>query len=165
MNKQILSNGFVKLTSTNGITDKRTRQTLTEVVCKAANVKYYTDGEETTEVSADPVSAKVAESNAYAESLKSVSLYGTEIWLTPTERGNYRDTLTAASNNGIESVSYKGMTIAVADALKMLDAVDLWAMQVTLTASAHADAIKTLADDAVADYDYTAGYPAKLVFG
>ena len=163
MTKETLSNGLVRLTSDNGIYDVRTKQTYAEVITKASKVKYYTDGADI-ETKTDVKSLKIAESNAYAESLKKVKIGTLEIWATPDERSNYRNLLTAAKNKGIESVSYNGMTLTPEQGLAILDAVELWAFQVTTTKASHETAIKALTSaEEVESYDYTTSYPSQLV--
>lgn len=43
MNTKELKNGYIKLTSPNGIVDIRDNRVYSEVVCKPENVKYYKD--------------------------------------------------------------------------------------------------------------------------
>lgn len=107
---------------------------------------------------------KVKASNAYAESLKSVSIYGQEVWKTPSERDNYMSTLQSAQRLGMTEMPFLGMTLKIEDAIRMLDMVNVWAFQVTANKENHESQIRglnTLAE--IEGYDFTTGYPAKIV--
>ena len=110
---------------------------------------------------------KVAELMQYDASADVNTFYvgGQAMWLSPATRDNYMSTLQGAKRLEVPSVSFLGQTIPVDTAIGMIDAVNLYAMQcvgVTDTHRANINALTTIAD--VDSYDYTTGYPQKLVF-
>lgn len=109
--------------------------------------------------------ALIAESNQYAEGRKVVHFHGTDRWLTPSERANYRNALTAAEQIGISEIPIYGITLTPSQGIAILNAVEVYAMQVTLRAQQHAETIASIAEEALDAYDYTAGYPPVLTFG
>lgn len=93
------------------------------------------------------------------------TLSGTTMWIAPDERANYILTLQGAQRLGVEEVHFLGQTIHVNNALLMLDAVNLYAMQCVAVTEAHRAAINALATiEAVDAYDFKNGYPDKLNF-
>lgn len=87
------------------------------------------------------------------------------MWIYPDERSNYMLTLQGAQRLGVPSVPFLGHDIPVENCIMMLDAINLYAMQcvgVTDYHKANVNALTTIAD--VEAYDYTVGYPQKLVF-
>lgn len=121
--------------------------------------------EETPEELALKREEKARQSDAYAESLKTISFKGTTIWATPAERDNYLSTLQGAKRLGITSVPFFGITLQTEQAITIIDTINVWAMQVTATKDAHHKAILTLTtEEAINSYDCTAGYPEQLRF-
>lgn len=110
---------------------------------------------------------KIAELEAYdsSEAVNGFVLGGRTMWIAPAERTNYLNTMQGAARLGIESVPFMGQTIAVADAITMLDAINIYAMQCVAITDAHRSAINALTTVAdVEAYDYTIGYPERLNF-
>lgn len=90
----------------------------------------------------------------------------TGMWLEPAERTNYLNTLQGAQRLGVEEVEFMGMTIPVTMATIMIDQINLYAMQCVGVTAHHKAAVMSLETvQEVEDYDYTLGYPTKLVFG
>lgn len=111
----------------------------------------------------DLKATKIAEAQAYAESLKAVSFHGSDLWLDPSTRMNYRTALQAAASLGQTEIAFKGITATIEQALQWLDYLEVYAMQVTLTEQGHEEAIQALTTQkAVEAYDYTTGYPTKI---
>lgn len=110
---------------------------------------------------------KIAALRAYdaSSAVNAFSLDSQEMWIAPDERANYILTLQGAKRLGVETVTFLGQAIPVDNALAMLDAVNLYAMQCVGVTQAHEAAINALATiEAVDGYDYTVGYPEKLSF-
>jgi len=90
-------------------------------------------------------------------------------WLTPSERSNYRSSIEAAKKFSIQELSfYVGdflMTVTPEQGEYMLDQVQLYADQCAIVTKQHQLAVNALDSiEAVDNYDYTQGYPAKLNF-
>lgn len=110
---------------------------------------------------------KLAALKAYDASpaVNSFSLGGQSMWIAPDDRANYILTLQGAKRLGVESVAFLGQTIPVDNALAMLDAVNLYAMQCVGVTEAHRAAINAKRAISTVDaYDFTGGYPEKLRF-
>lgn len=115
----------------------------------------------------DAKTEKLAALKAYDASpaVNSFSIGGKSMWIAPDERANYILTLQGAKRLGVETVTFLGQTIPVDNALQMLDAVNLYAMQCVGVTEAHAAAIRAKKKiEAVDAYDFTVGYPQKLNF-
>lgn len=98
--------------------------------------------------------------------VNSFSLFGEDMWIAPDERSNYMLTLQGAKRLGIETITFLGHNVPVDDALNMLDAINVYAMQCVSVTDAHMKAINKLTTvEEVEAYDFTVGYPEKLVFG
>lgn len=90
---------------------------------------------------------------------------GKSMWLTPNQRANFMLTIEAAQEQGVESVPFAGTNLPVATALAALKAINLYAMQCVAVTDAHEAAIRAKrAQKTIEEYDFTAGYPAKLTF-
>lgn len=90
---------------------------------------------------------------------------GNPMWITPDERSNYMLTIEGAKRNNVPTVPFLGMDIPVDNAVAMIDAVNIYAMQCVGVTDAHEAAILALETaDAIAAYDFTTGYPEKLSF-
>ena len=75
-------------------------------------------------------------------------------------------TLEGAKRLGISEITFLGHNIPVDDALHILDAVNVYAMQCVGVTDAHRKAINELTTiEDIEAYDFTVGYPEKLVFG
>lgn len=110
---------------------------------------------------------KLAALKAYDASpaVNSFSIGSTSLWLSPDERANYLLTMQAASEKGITSVPFMGLSIPTEQAIAMLKAVNIYAMQCVAVTNSHAEAIKAKRSISTVDsYDFTAGYPEHLTF-
>ena len=110
---------------------------------------------------------KLSELEAYdsSESVNGFGFGGQTMWLAPADRTNYLLTLQGAQRAGIETVEFLGVTIDVASAISMLDAINIYAMVCVATTNAHREAISELATaEEIEAYDFTVGYPAQLSF-
>lgn len=110
---------------------------------------------------------RIAELNAYDQSsvVLSFSLNNIDMWVNPTERTNYLMTVEAAEDNGMTTVPFHGTNISTIAAKNILNAVALYAMQVMAVTDNHRETIEVLENiEDVDAYDYTVGYPTKLVF-
>ena len=90
-------------------------------------------------------------------------------WFTAAERSNHKNTLDAAELLGLPSVdvplSGQVVTLPLQVAKIALARIQLYAdtcYGVTATHKANVEALETIAD--VDNYDFTAGYPERLVF-
>lgn len=116
---------------------------------------------------ADAKKEKLAALKAYDASpaVNSFSLGGQSMWIAPDDRANYILTLQGAKRLGVDTVSFLGQIIPVDNALAMLDAVNLYAMQCVGVTEAHRAAINAKRAISTVDaYDFTTGYPEKLSF-
>ena len=167
-----LDNGLLRLTAEAGWILVKGDKMYSEAEVKSVNgwstvagtpVPPPTPEEELTRAKAE----KLAELAAYDRSgnVNGFTLAGHTIWIAPAERTNYLNTMQGAARLGIESVPFMGQTIAVADAITMLDAINIYAMQCVAVTDAHRSAINALATiEEVEAYDFTVGYPDKLNF-
>lgn len=170
---ETLSNGMLKITANPGyylyniFTQRRHSEA---IVSSADGFIAVLDGnppqphERTLE---DAKKEKLAALKAYDASpaVNSFSLGGQSMWIAPDDRANYILTLQGAKRLGVESVAFLGQTIPVDNALAMLDAVNLYAMQCVGVTEAHRAAINAKrAIRTVDEYDFTVGYPEKLSF-
>lgn len=116
---------------------------------------------------ADAKAEKLAELRAYdaSASVNSFSVQGISLWIGPNDRTNYLLTMEAAQEQGVESVPFMGLSIAPAQAIAILKAVSLYAMQCVAVTEQHAANINEVTSIADVDrYDITVGYPEKLTF-
>lgn len=110
---------------------------------------------------------KLAALKAYDASpaVNSFTIGSASLWLTPEERANYLLTMQAASEQGITSVPFMGLTIPTDQAIQMLKAVNIYAMQCVAVTNAHAEAIKSKRAISTVDaYNFMVGYPEHLNF-
>lgn len=89
--------------------------------------------------------------------------------MTPAERANYRSSIDAAELVGIDTLSlYIGdmpITLPTATAKLMLAQIQLYADQCFIVTKQHKATIEAMDSiENVDNYDYTVGYPTKLVF-
>ena len=100
-----------------------------------------------------------------SDSVNSFNLFGEDMWIAPDERSNYMLTLEGAKRLGISNITFLGHEVPVDDALHMLDAINVYAMQCVGVTNAHKTAINALTTiEEIEAYDFTVGYPEKLVF-
>lgn len=114
---------------------------------------------------------KLAELTEYdnSEGVNSFIINGFNAWLTVPERTNYNTSITAAELLGKNEVTFliggKVLTVLTSRAKQMLAAVQLYADACYIVTQSHVANINELTDiDEVMAYDFTQGYPEKLVF-
>lgn len=99
------------------------------------------------------------------DNVNSFTIAEQSLWLNPEERTNYKSTLQDMIEAGIENVPFMGVTMPCAMALAAIKAINIYAMQCVGVTNAHKAAVNALTTVAeVEDYDYTSGYPDKLIF-
>ena len=116
---------------------------------------------------ADAINERLALLRAYDQSdaVLSFKFDGKDMWLNPQQRTNYLMTINAAEDMGMSAVPFGGQEVPISQARIVLNMVALYAMQVMAVTDAHEAAIKRKKKIETVDaYDYTAGYPEKLVF-
>lgn len=129
------------------------------------------DGEEPQEE--EPISLELLKLNKKLQllvydsspAINGFTVNGQDMWFAPDLRANLRNALDALEGASEETVTFKGMTLPVANAKAMLAAVELYAAKCAQVTEDHAKKIaakKTAAT--VASYDFTGGYPAKPTF-
>ena len=168
-----LSNGMLKLEPAPGyiLYNDFTQQSYPEAIVKSTKgFRAVLNGippEPHERTLADAKAEKLAALKAYDASaaVNSFSLGGQSMWIAPDDRANYILTLQGAKRLGVETVTFLGQNIPVDNALAMLDAVNLYAMQCVGVTEAHRVAINAKrAISTVDSYDFTTGYPEKLSF-
>lgn len=118
--------------------------------------------------------SKMAEIRAYdaSTSVNEFTVNGYGLWLTPAERGNFKNYLDAKITLGAQptdSISYVlggiSVTLTIADGLGMLAQIEVYAGESAIVTAQHIAAVNALTTDAeIEAYDYTVGYPAKLSY-
>lgn len=100
-----------------------------------------------------------------SDNVNEFTLNGSGMWLEPAVRDNYMMSLQSAKRLGQTTVPFLGQTLNIDDAIGMIDAVNLYAMQCVAVTDSHRAAINALQSIADVDrYDFTVGYPTKLTF-
>ena len=113
---------------------------------------------------------KIAELEAYdANEVNSFSVNGKDMWLDHDVRQQLRISLDALSQAGRETVTkwIDGPAYAFPTAVwfQMLTAVEVYASDALNVTEGHRAAIESLLTvEEVENYDFTTGYPSKLVF-
>jgi len=93
----------------------------------------------------------------------SFTLNGQDLWVPASERVNFVNTINSAKKLNINTVYFHGLAVNGDDALNILDALNVYAMQVTYVTDNHKANILALDDISyVTNYDFTVGYPQKL---
>ena len=92
-----------------------------------------------------------------------------EDWLDTKKRGNAQRAIDAAKKTGVKTLDYViagvPISLSVEDADMKLAQIEMYAVQCTAVTERHRVAIESLpAEKAVEGYDFTVGYPSKLVF-
>lgn len=130
----------------------------------------YVQAEEPVMTVEDAKAAKIAEIAAYSDSdaVNSLTFNGLKTWLTRTVRDGYDTSITAAKNLGEPNVTFmvgdKEMQLPVEQARRVLDLVQRYADACFLVTERHKIAVRALQTvEEVESYDYTTGYPEKLV--
>lgn len=116
------------------------------------------------------VDAKVREIKSYdvSSNVNSFSLNGVSMWLSKDTRVGLVNSIGMEKAAGKENTLlwYNGVSynIPIGSALQMLSALELYALGCYNTTQQHIAALKALETvDEVNAYDYTSGYPEKLV--
>jgi len=113
----------------------------------------------------DAKKEKLAALHAFAENDKKFYIGNKPMWVGPNERANLKNAVEALAAQGVETVQYEGMTLPVVTALQMISAVEAYAAIHTMTEARHKANIEAKRAISTVDaYDFTAGYPEKLVF-
>lgn len=130
----------------------------------------YVQAEEPVMTVEDAKAAKIAEIAAYSDSdaVNSLTFHDIKTWLTRTVRDGYDTSITAAKNLGEPNVTFmvgdKEMQLPVEQARRVLDLVQRYADACFIVTERHKIAVKALQTvEEVESYDYTTGYPEKLV--
>ena len=115
--------------------------------------------------------AKIAELEAYdaSDAVNSFTVGGVEMWLDAPTRQQLRISLDACYTMGRESASkwFNGVeyTFPINVWYQMLSALEVYAADALNVTESHRAAINVLDSiEAVEGYDYTTGYPLKLIF-
>lgn len=92
-----------------------------------------------------------------------------EDWLDTKKRGDAQRAIDAAKKTGVKTLEYViagiPISLSVEDADMKLAQIEMYAVQCTAVTERHRVAILSLpAEKAVEGYDFTQGYPSKLVF-
>ena len=92
-----------------------------------------------------------------------------EAWLDTEKRGNAQRAIDAAKKTGVKTLEYViagiPISLSVEDADMKLAQIEMYAVQCTAVTERHRVAILSLpAEKAVEGYDFTVGYPSKLIF-
>ena len=101
--------------------------------------------------------------------VNSFTLAGTRMWLDKATRVGLANSINIEKAAGKETTTlwFDGVQygIPVDSALQMLAALELYALDCYNVTQAHIAAVRLLDDmEALEGYDYTSGYPEKLVF-
>ena len=114
---------------------------------------------------------KIKEVNSYDKSNEVNQFYikGIPLWLDREERATLQRRFEVEQKNGItNSTLWKNgveFPLVIAEAMVMLDALEMYAIQSFDCTQRHLAAINNLATiDAIKSYDYAQGYPEKLRF-
>ena len=92
-------------------------------------------------------------------------LNGNLMWLPISERANALLTLQSAQALGLESVPYLGVIFPVAEGIMAINMVNIYAAQCVAVTENHKAMVSTMTSiDEIDGYDYTIGYPERLVF-
>ena len=101
--------------------------------------------------------------------VNSFTLQGKQMWLPKETRVGLMNSITIEKAAGKETTvlwfDSESYTIPVDQAIQMLSALELYALECYNVTAAHTAQVLTLSDvSAVVSYDYTANYPEKLNF-
>lgn len=117
------------------------------------------------------VMSKIDRINDYdtSDAVNSFVLGGSPMWLDKSTRVGLMNSIGIEKDTGRETTTlwFSGMrfTIPVASAIGMLNALELYALECYNATQAHIAAVSALQTvEEVEAYDYTVGYPEKLVF-
>lgn len=104
-----------------------------------------------------------------SSAVNSFTLQGKQMWLPKETRVGLMNSITIEKAAGKETTvlwfDSESYTIPVDQAIQMLSALELYALECYNVTAAHTAQVLTLSDvSAVVSYDYTANYPEKLNF-
>ena len=104
-----------------------------------------------------------------SSAVNSFTLQGKQMWLPKETRVGLMNSITIEKAAGKETTVLwfdgESYTIPVDQAIQMLSALELYALECYNVTAAHTAQVLTLSDvSAVVSYDYTANYPEKLNF-
>ena len=119
----------------------------------------------------DAIASKLAEISAYDRSaaVNSITLGGTEMWLSFEERARIRQSIDAYRNEGRTEMTKwfggKAFTFPLDAWQTMLDKLSVYASEALNVTERHKAEVSALTSiEAVEGYDYKSGYPEKLSF-
>lgn len=114
---------------------------------------------------------KIAEITAYdtSEAVNSFTFDGDTMWINKDDRVSTMNSTTILKNAGIETTTQwyggKKYTLPCATLIQMLGALEIYALACYNVTEEHKAAVNALSTiEAVDAYDYTTGYPEKLIF-
>ena len=117
------------------------------------------------------ISSKIARINSYdtSDAVNSFMMGGSPMWLDKSTRVGLMNSIGIEKDAGRETTTlwFSGMrfTIPVHPAIGMLNALELYALECYNATQAHIAAVSALQTvEEIEAYDYTVGYPEKLVF-
>lgn len=100
-----------------------------------------------------------------SDEVNSFSVGGKSMWLSPDRRGNLKNACESMQGAGRETVPFEGVILPVDTALQMLSAIENYAAECSIVTATHRAAIEAKRSiNTVRSYDFTTGYPEKLVF-
>lgn len=117
------------------------------------------------------ISSKIARINSYdtSDAVNSFMMGGSPMWLDKSTRVGLMNSIGIEKDAGRETTTlwFSGMrfTIPVHPAIGMLNALELYSLECYNATQAHIAAVSALQTvEEIEAYDYTVGYPEKLVF-
>lgn len=134
-------------------------------------VEYIEPTPTAEELLAQAKANKVAELEAYdySDAVNGFLVNNTTAWIDAETRSQYKTSIEAAELLGEESITFAindaAMTLPIANAKLMLAQIQRYAdacYLVTMTHKAAINALESVED--VEGYDFTTGYPSKLIF-
>jgi len=133
-----------------------------DLILAAGWTKYVEPAPTPAEKLAAAKQAKISEINTYndSEAVNNFSINGVAMgWLTPTQRGNYRQTVEAAKRKGMTVIPFLGYNIPVDTVLSAIDDLDIYAWQQTACCESCIKAVEALTTiKKVQEYDYAAEF-------
>jgi hypothetical protein len=104
-----------------------------------------------------------------SEEVNSFSFNGTDMWLDKATRVGLMNSTTIAKSMGNETTTLwlgdTGIVLKCDDVIKILSEIEVYALECYNVTAKHKTEVKTLTTlEALKSYDYTVGYPNKLIF-
>lgn len=119
----------------------------------------------------DVIKNKVSEIQAFdkSECVNSFKLLGRSMWLDKSTRVGLFNSISIEKEAGkTDTVLWYDATkyvIPVSDALAMLNKIEMYALNCYNVTQSHIAAVRSLqTKETIENYDYTVGYPVKLIF-